>query len=80
MVPISRQTVVSIGATVASQAMWVKANVSETINLETGASTTQVTIDQLALIKDGQLIHPRTLTADEFRDLVTKIRRHEQYL
>lgn len=80
MEPIIRKTVVSVGATVAGQAAWCKATVTETVILETGDSTTQVIVDEIATMKDGQLIHPRALTAGEFRELVAKVRRHEQYI
>lgn len=77
--PIIRVSTVNIGSTVDGTAVWVKARITETIVLETGDSTTLVNIEQLATMKDGQLIHPKTLTVEEFRNLVAKIRRHEAY-
>ena len=79
MDPIIRTTVINIGSTVSNQAVWVKATVVETIVLETGDSTTATSIESLTTMQGGQMIHPKTLSIVEFRELVAKIRRHEQY-
>jgi hypothetical protein len=52
----------------------VRAVITETMNLQTGDVVDTVSVREILDVRDDQLVSPATLSLEEFRRLVNKIR------
>lgn len=73
MEPVERKASVKMTTDVAGMVCFITASVSETVDPIAGDSLTQVTIDSIITVHEGQLIHPRSLEQQEFRKLTRKV-------